>query len=230
MRSLRHRCHVRRVRRVGFTLIEVMVSLGVMMVGTMAVIALQQQSVRANVHARQMTIAMQIAQRWMERLKEDAHTWTSVATDAAGVTTALANTVFLKQHLTAMSSQPGEFKTLLTELGTWERSNAFDQYGRDMPPATESSCAVGDSIHTYCASYRPAWIWYGQLMRVDVRVWWARDVARETPQLNVCTDFPVVAGAACGGDDAKLRPNGPQYDWYHVVYLPGAIRVNEVRR
>ncbi|KAF0166732.1 MAG: hypothetical protein FD160_4057 [Caulobacteraceae bacterium] len=116
----------RGLRRAGFTLIEVMVSLGVMMVGTMAVIALQQQSIRANVHARQMTIAMQIAQRWMERLKEDAHSWTSIGTDAPSVTTALASTVFLKQHLTAMSTQPGEFKPLVSEAGTWERSNVFD--------------------------------------------------------------------------------------------------------
>lgn len=219
----------RRHVRAGFTLIEVMVSLGVMMVGTMAVIALQQQSIRANVHARQMTIAMQIAQRWMERLKEDAHTWTSVGTDAPGVTTALASTVFLKQQLTGMSAQPGEFKPLLNALGSWTLSNAFDQFGRDMPP--QGSVPAGSpSVHTFCASYRPAWIWFGQLMRVDVRVWWARDVTRAASPLNISTDFPTEAGALCGGDDAKLRPGGTQYDWYHVVYLPGAIRVNEVRR
>ena len=73
-------------------------------------------------------------------------------------------------------------------------------------------------------------------MRVDVRVWWARDTERpgsgDPPgpgaRPNIVTDFATPQ--ACGGDDTKLRPGGTQYDWYHVVYLPGAVRVTEVRR
>jgi hypothetical protein len=209
-----------------------MVSLGVMMVGTMAVIALQQQSVRSTVHARQMTTAMLVAQRWMERLKEDSHSWTTIGIDAPAVAAALQDTLFLKTHLTGMGTQPGEYRPLLDAAGTWTVSNAFDQDGRDMPVTG----SLGNSIHTFCASYRPAWIWYGHLMRVDVRVWWARDVDRPASEgvtagrPNIGADFPVLSGVACSGDDAKLRPSGLQYKWYHVVYLPGAIRANEVRR
>lgn len=216
--------------RGGFTLIEVMVSLGVMMVGSMAVIALQQQSVRANIHARQLTIAMGIAERWMERLKQDAHTWTSIGTDDGSITTALAQTVFLKQHLSGMTNQPSEFKPLQVATPSWSVSNLFDQRGRDMPIDPGSS----DSIHTYCASYRPAWIWRGHLMRVDVRVWWARDVTKPdgTSRPNIDEDF--TDGVPCQGDDVKLRPDSSdtnsQFPWYHVVYLSGAVRTTEVRR
>lgn len=217
----------RRARRAGFTLIEVMVSLGVMMVGAMAVISLQQHSIRSNAHARNMTTAMQIAQRWMERLKEDGHHWTAIGTDASSVSSALTNTVFLKADLTGMTAQPGEFKPLpITAPATWELSNAFDQDGRDMPTNLPQSAR---SVHTFCASYRPAWIWYGHLMRMDVRVWWARDVTRpDGTRPIITTDFATPQ--VCGSDDVKLRPGGTQYDWYHVVYLPGAIRVSEVRR
>ena len=216
----------RRSTGAGFTLIEVMVSLGVMMVGAMAVITLQQQSIRANGHARQVSIAMQIAQRWMERLKEDAATWTTIGTDATGVSAALAGTAFLRGDLTGMLSQPGEFKSLPVNNATltaWNLSNAFDQDGRDMP--TNLSGAQR-SVHTYCASYRPAWIWFGHLMRVDVRVWWANDIGPNRPDITL--DFATPQ--RCALDDTKLRPGGTQYDRYHVVYLPGAIRVNEVRR
>lgn len=219
-----------RRRVAGFTLIEVMVSLGVMMVGSMAVIALQQETVRANVHARELTIAMQVGQRWMERLKQDAHTWVNVA-DPGTVATELAGTLFLDGYLTGMTTQPAEFKMLpITAPGSWALSNLFDQYGKDMP---STALSPGDpnarSVHTYCASYRPAWIWLGHLMRVDVRVWWARSATRgDDTRPDIATDFATPQ--RCGLDDVKLRPGGTQYDWYHVVYLPGAIRVNEVRR
>lgn len=205
----------RRRSRAGFTLIEVMVSLGVMMVGAMAVITLQQQSVRANVHARDLTIAMQIAQRWMERLKEDAHGWTAIGTNLTG-------TALLGQGMTGAAT---EFKSLPSVGAAADGnlvSNAFDGFGQDVP-----NQGVGAN-YVYCASYRPAWIWSGHLMRMDLRVWWARDAVRNdvnATRPNIVTDFPQ-----CGDDNAKLLPGGTQYDWYHVVYLSGAIRVTEVRR
>ena len=66
----------RRPNRQAFTLIEVMVSLGVMTLGAMALIALLVQIMRSNQHARHMNTALNIAQEWTDRLKEDAHSWT----------------------------------------------------------------------------------------------------------------------------------------------------------
>ena len=64
-------------RRQGFTLVEVMVSLGIMTIGAMAVLAMQQQIIRGNMHARQLTTATQIAQNVIERLKIDSLSWTA---------------------------------------------------------------------------------------------------------------------------------------------------------
>ena len=78
-------------------------------------------------------------------------------------------------------------------------------------------------------------------MRVDVRVWWARDAAYdhdnnpETPNRrpNIVADFPA-APLHCSDDDARLRPGGPNegplHDQYHAVYLSGSLRVSELRR
>ncbi|MEY4583070.1 MAG: hypothetical protein RL701_7773, partial [Pseudomonadota bacterium] len=66
------------MRRDGFTLVEVMVSLGVMMIGGMALIGMQQQTTRANVRSRDITIATQIAQNVIERLKLEALAWNTV--------------------------------------------------------------------------------------------------------------------------------------------------------
>ena len=206
-------------RRAGFTLIEVMVSLGVMMVGAMAVIGLQAHAIRGNVHARDLTIATQIAQRWIERLKQDAATWNVPDDDVATIPSHFSNTSYLGQDMSTLWSSPSAFQTL---PATWTTqvpvSNAFDARGRDVP---------ANGTQSFCASYRRAWIWEGRLMRVDVRVWWPREVNRtdgSRPQ------FAADGFAACADAGGLIDPGGQQYDWYHVVYLSTAIRVNEVRR
>jgi type IV pilus assembly protein PilV len=194
----------RRRRRSAFTLIEVMVSLGVMTVGAMAILALQTHTIRSNSHARELTTAMQIAQIWAERLKQDAATWNeaAAASGTPSVSTVLANTTYLRTI-----SSPPAFATL-TNL-TAPISNAFDRDGNDVTPGT----------HFYCASVRLGWVYFGRAMRADVRVWWAR----EDKQITV--DFP-----ACQDTDAPLNPGGTQFDNYHVVYLPTVIRMVTVDR
>src|SRR5690242_18722027 len=90
-----------RRRRGGFTMIEVMVSLGIMTIGAMTMIALQQHTIRSSRRAREITTGMQIAQLWIERLKQDAHTWTAPATTDADAKAALDATLYLKQVLDA---------------------------------------------------------------------------------------------------------------------------------
>jgi prepilin-type N-terminal cleavage/methylation domain-containing protein len=186
-------------QRQAFTLIEVMVSLGVMTVGAMAIVALQQHTIRSNSHARQVTTAMQIAQRWVERLKQDAHTWNAPGT--------LAQTAYLQQIV----ANPNVFQTINVAFNPPGNpvSNAFDYQGNDI-----ANNSVNPPIF-YCASFRPAWVFNGRAMRVDVRVWWARE------------GFEPTAGtlAACADDNTALNPTGAQFNNQHVVYLPSVIRM-----
>jgi hypothetical protein len=186
-----------------------------MMVGAMAVIGLQAHAIRSNAHARRLSLATEIAQRWIERLKEDAHSWTVVGTDPGSIASAFVNTAYLGENLTAVSATPDVFMTLPTTSATV--SNAFDARGRDQ---------TADGSQAFCVSYRRSWIWEGHLMRVDVRVFWPREIAKpDGTHPNFAQDFSL-----CADDGLSLSPGGAHFAWYHAVYLSTTLRVNEVRR
>lgn len=59
----------------GYSLIEVMMALGILAVGTTGVIALQKVALVGNTNARMGDAARQVAGTWVERLKADALLW-----------------------------------------------------------------------------------------------------------------------------------------------------------
>lgn len=192
----------------GFTLVEVMVSLGVMTIGAMAILALQQQIIRGNSHARQITVATQIAQNVIERLKTDAVSWT-----APGVPNA-ATSLYLS---TVTPGAIGTFTTLpfysVNNAGvTRIVSNGFDYYGDDLNTSAGSPANL-----FYCASYRLTFVYTNnRIMRADVRVWWAQE-----GQAAIRTDFPN-----CQDDGARLSPGGTMINNYHIVYLSTVLRAS----
>jgi prepilin-type N-terminal cleavage/methylation domain-containing protein len=199
-------------RRQGFTLIEVMVSLGIMTIAGMAIVALQQQVTRGNVHARQITIATQIAQTWIERLKLDALRW-----NVAGPANDLGNTTYLAA-MPATGNRVGfttiPFVTQTNDAGgvRW-MSPAFDYYGDEL------NMAAGDPPNLFfCASHRLNWVFNNQrVIRADVRVWWAKE-----GESRIQVDYP-----RCVDNDIALNPGSPpgaNFDRYHVVYLSTVLR------
>lgn len=228
-RSSRARRVRSRRRQAGFTLVEVMVSLGIMTIGAMALIGMQQQVTRANVHARELTTAMQIAQTWVERLKVDGMRWNQVS----GVPgTDLVNTDFLDN--VAVQGMEGVFTTIpLTQtLRDAGLSSAFDYYGRDVPASINSMAGVH-----YCASYRLTWVFFNRnasppadnrALRADVRVWWAKERAAGGAKAGgnaIGTDFVnCVDGAGLLTPPVGATPAGDEFDNYHVVYLSTVIR------
>ena len=205
---------MKRRARSGFTLIEVMISLGVMMIGAMAILSLQQHTIRSNMHARRVTIAMQIAQRWVERFKQDALLWRTVAVfnspnGEPNDATVLANTAYLNKVAVA----PNQWQKIPNVTNTI--SNAFDFQGDDT--AQNGS----ERPIFYCAGFRPAWVYYGRALRVDVRVWWPReDISAQVADLT--RTFPNC------DDDNTLSAGGANLNNFHVVYLPTVIRVTSL--
>jgi type II secretion system protein I len=201
------------MKRQGFTLVEVMVSLGIMTIGAMALIGMQQQTTRANVRARDMTIAMQIAQNVMERLKIEAMAWNNV-------TTAPAADLRNSDLLMPITTNPiASFATLPARESnhagvTRVLSNAFDYFGGDVTLSGASADQLA-SVR-FCASYRLSWIFdNNRALRADVRVWWTK----ESPSRAILDDFPL-----CVDDNVKLNPGGDHYERYHVVYLSTVLR------
>jgi type II secretory pathway pseudopilin PulG len=227
----------REQRQRGFTLVEVTVSLGIMMIGAMALFGMQQQATRANVHARQLTVATQIAQTWIERIKLDGMRWVTMTGDPE---VDLLSTEFLRTVATTgapTSGIEGVFTTLVLSQTHRDAgmSNGFDYYGRDVPDLDTNMADV-----RYCASYRLTWVYWDRngfganpvptddrALRVDVRVWWPKERIVNGPKTtgnDLATDF-----ADCADDDTALNPpvnvgTPTEFDNYHIVYLSTVVR------
>lgn len=161
---MRGRTRRSRAARAGYTLIEVMMALGVLTAGSVAIMGMLQASTRGNMEARQMTTGNQLAQVWIERLRRDGLTWTTTPlspTNAPQVAATVATTTYLRRVPTAGAAEPW-FVPVPTTAG--ETAN-FDFYGADL---TE------EATPHYCTNVRLGWVFPGQAMRADVRIWWAR--------------------------------------------------------
>ena len=190
-----------------------MVALGVMTISAMALFGMQAQATRANVRARDMTVASQIAQNVLERMKMDGLAWNTIGNPED----VLINTSMLGK---IVGSTLGSFMTLPerpeTRGGTtvvW--SNGFDMYGIDVPISGADAASLANI--RFCASNRLAWVYNNpaRAIRADVRVWWSK----EAPTRSIIADFPQ-----CADNDVSLQPNGTRYNDYHSVYMSTVIR------
>ena len=76
-----------------FTLIEVMIAIGLMTVGSLGILSMQSATMRANRMARQLSTAQNISQTWLDRLERDTLGWTTEGQTVTelGSTTYLTN-------------------------------------------------------------------------------------------------------------------------------------------
>jgi len=199
------RKHARSARgKRGFTIIEVVVAMGVMVVGVMAVASLQHHTVQVNSLARQMSTANQIAQTWLERMKKDAQRWNQPG-DPNGTPTPI-QVLAQTQWLQAVNAMPGRFQTVPASANS---SGVFDFQGNEIVLG-----ATG--IPFFCVGYKPAWVYIGHAIRIDVRVFWPRE--RASAVVN------------CVDTDGPLNPGGPLFDRFHTVYLSTVIKHTRVDR
>jgi len=165
MRRIRRRAPRRRTA--GYTLIEVMMALGVLTAGAMGLMAMTQASTRGNMEAREMTVATQLTQRWMERLRRDAMNWTTASRTLNPIL--LANTTYLS---TVQNPGTAALWTVPAPPVAGLESANFDYYGRDTDTLTDMR---------YCSNIRLEWLYVGRAMRADVRIWWLRRVSGTLP-------------------------------------------------
>jgi|GEM_PF-935055 len=171
----------RRQRRAGYTLIEVMTALGVLMVGATGIFAIQTGATVANMEARRMGTANQVAQMVVERVRRDALSWRSGGANMN--LTVLAPTTYLLNAPSAGSP-----------VNTWSNLpaglNAFDYYGNNTTVTSEMA---------YCAQSRLAWVFYGQAIRVDVRVYFPRrgdGTSASTSDARTAIGCPALPGTS----------------------------------
>jgi type II secretory pathway pseudopilin PulG len=190
----------------GFTIIEVIVAMGVMVIGVMALVGLQSHTMHVNSFARQMTTAGQIAQTWLERMKQDAQTWTEPGGALPDFNESPVQVLAATQWLQQVNAAPGRFQAIPMGINT---SGAFDFQGNEL--------LSGSAIPPYfCTSFKPQWVWSGHAIRVDVRVFWPRE--RASAIVN------------CIDNDAALNPGGALVNRFHFYYLSTVIKYMKGRR
>jgi type IV pilus assembly protein PilV len=167
-----------RSRRGGFTLIEVMVAVGIVTMGAVGILALQKAALRGNIEARQITTATQITRTWIERIRRDALRWN---TNVAGGT---AQTTHL-QHLPA-TLDPGEWRQPVPNVLAGEYPG-FNWQGRD--EATPAAVR-------YCVNMRLSWLQMNRSARVEVRTyWWRTSPGADVAVFQGCGDPAAVTNA-----------------------------------
>jgi prepilin-type N-terminal cleavage/methylation domain-containing protein len=186
----------------GFTIIEVMMALTVLAIGMLGIIALQKTTVVSNQEAQQITVANAIARTWIERLQRDAARWTRPS--PTWPTSDISSTAWLGGAGGATSPW---FRPTVSSLEP-TASPAFDLNGSDV--------AVTDPNGVYCTHLRLRWIYTNQMIRAEVRVFWAkRSLANPSA-------VPWLTAGICSAA-SSLDTIGSDDQNFHWVYAVAAI-------
>jgi type IV pilus assembly protein PilV len=150
-------------KRAGYTLIEVMMAIAIITASSVALLGLQEIVVRGNMDARQMTTATTITRTSLELLRLDALCWTQSYPSAGTVSFGTGCRGFLRDAPIAATAAATAWAPFGRTAAAVE--HAYDYQGR----ATATTAEM-----FYCVESRYAWVYPGQLLRADVRVWWVR--------------------------------------------------------
>jgi type IV pilus assembly protein PilV len=192
----------------GYTVVEVMIALTLLAIGTSGIIAMEKVTSVTNRESKNLVIANQIARTWMERLRADAVQWNNPS--PADPNTDIGETLWL----TKITSSPGQWFRPADDANRGSpTADAFGNDVRDVDAATGS----------FCTNVRLSWI-YGPaavgtappfLIRAEVRVYWLRDGGP-----GGIDDKPVC------DPTVNLASVSPAVDRFHFVYLTSAIPQN----
>lgn len=142
----------------GFTLVEVMISIGIMTVGSLGILAMHQGVTYANRSAHEMNTALAIAEGWVQRIERDSLFWTRRGPASAE----LSNDTAYLRGLAGTTTTTGWFTPAPADP---DESFGFNHFGNDV---------VG-GIPKYCTNLRASWLRQGSSARVDIRVFWYRE-------------------------------------------------------
>lgn len=188
----------------GYTAVEVMMSLTLLLIGAVGVMSMQQAAVQGNTDAREMDVASSIARTWIERVSRDATLWTPSPVSIIPPAN-ISSAILVNENITGKWFVP---KTRLVANGAQNdiESAAFDILGQDQDSLTSTGIR-------YCVNLRITPLTLDQtLLRVEARVFWPRNLTI-APDPNFCNQAPP---AALDSDTQK----------YHFVYAATAIRQN----
>lgn len=197
----------RRTRRgaaQGYTLIEVMMAIGIMTVGAVGIMALQQATIRGNTFARQMSVATEFNRTWVERIRRDAVQWNAEGLAGVGTT----------DYLKFVPAAAGTVGPWFTPNPTPARESfAADWFGQD-------TRATGQMF--YCTNLRLRWVIGQEAIRADVRTWWRRTTQSSSTEYS---DQGLFPGCGVGSEnDITAELNRTPTSRLHAVYSSFLVR------
>jgi len=144
-------------KRAGFTLVEVMIAVGIMTVGSLGILSMHSAVSGANRSAQEMNTAIAITERWIERIERDSLSWSRQGLN----TSEMAGTAYLAPLATVVDTT-GWFRPLPADA---DESYGFNYFGEDTRNAGQIK---------YCTNLQLSWLRQGSSARVDVRTFWYR--------------------------------------------------------
>lgn len=189
----------------GFTVIEILIAMTLMMIGAAAVITMQKTAIQANLDARKTDVANSIARMWVERLRRDAMQWTYVPGNGNAATINNTTAAFITP--TAWAFPGAEFSNQSAPI----MSYAFDILGRDLDRNTDIG-TTNFCVNVQIVQLTQPAAGTAPILRADVRVLWPRGITGAPP--NFCT---AVDPGLATGTDTQL---------YHSIYVTTALSVN----
>lgn len=190
----------------GYSIIEVMMALGILAVGTTGVIALQKVALVGNTNARMADAARNVAGTWVERLKTDSLQWN----DPLG-SSDIASTLWLNVAGTYNAQNPPNATSWVRapEVTGWS-SPVADIHGSDVfDPASQDGvfCTHLQLARAVEKRYSLDGQTHPIAIRAVIRVVWRRDVS----PISECRN---LTPAQIEADDAR-------YGFYYLTTMLG---------
>jgi prepilin-type N-terminal cleavage/methylation domain-containing protein len=192
----------------GYTAIEVMLAMTVLLISMAGVMSMQRASIQGNQDARKLDIANSIARTWLDRLVADGASWNA--------TNGLAFTTWLGPFLGL------GFQVPATAGATSVYSPAFDILGRDLVTTSDLSTIFCTHINVQLVAEgsAPGGAPAPVLLQATVLVFWPKNLlGGGTPATNPMTMCNAGTGVTDVAAAEALNPGT-----YHMIYVTESIR------
>ena len=224
MKTMSLRTRQARATAQGYTAVEVLLAMTVLLIGSASVMSMQKSAIQSNLDARKFDIANSIAHDWLERLQTDATQWTLPGAPGSGLP-GVSNFVNTKWLTPGGTGGNGAFGAWFepTIPGTYGspgaegNSPAFDILGRDLDLADARNAVF--CTHVKIDQLELDAGGFPLLLRATVIVFWQKQLVTSASPLggNCLAHFDVVA-------DEAAHPGS-----WHIIYVTTPIRKNPVQ-
>lgn len=184
-------------RREGYTLVEVMLAVGILAVGATGILGLQGLAIRGNQEANELATASRTSELWLDRYRLDALAWRTGGAGVMPTATMFANTELLRA-MPQTGSSGWHFPVVA-------RATSFPAASQ-LPANGNPTVTPGAPTPVFCTQANLTWVYEGTAIRVDVRTYWRRRGANATGALS------------CPADPSRVD--------YHVLTASTLIRYN----